>query len=401
MKQVKTLPKEQLVELAAREFTLSPNIPEDMELINDIIKQFKSDSDVVEFDKWIISDLPDFEVRPPEQVIVPSYSLEIEKVERLSDETFMTLRQLEQKADSKQYDKSTVDNLKKNSIQGRGKPKNQLLTDQKDIIEGINDSRLDAFGEQYRVRESYVWYKKENDKHSQRYVFTYLPDVNDINMSLLAVKKFPLPFDKWNYVKHDFELKDNRYWSSRGIPEMIRGLQEVMDKAQNNMLVRDEISNAPLYTVLNTSKLGGNHIRFIPGQKVTVSDHNEIQRLDDTNKVDFSSERIQQLAKANIEEYLSSTDQLFRNATNKGGGKTLGEIQQGITQASGPNNVDVLNWFVSLQKLYTMLFQLMQDRIGDPLIIDGEIIKNDDFKIDALIVPNGDIDMINRGASFN
>ena len=90
---------------------------------------------------------------------------------------------------------------------------------------------------------------------------------------------------------------------------------------------------------------------------------------------------------------MSSTDQLFRNATNKGGGKTLGEVKIGVAASSAPNVVDVLRWLVTLGKLYTMVFKLLAERLGDSMFIDGMEITREDFNIPATITANGSIDL--------
>ena len=110
-------------------------------------------------------------------------------------------------------------------------------------------------------------------------------------------------------------------------------------------------------------------------------------------KVDVSSERIVQLLKATAEEYLGSTDQLFRNATNKGGGKTLGEVEAGMAQSSIQAQLEVTQWLIFIKEIYTMIFQLMRERLGKSIFVEGTEITREDFDFEAEVIPNGSLDL--------
>jgi hypothetical protein len=162
------------------------------------------------------------------------------------------------------------------------------------------------------------------------------------------------------------------------------------------MLIRDEINNAPMFTVLNTSKISSDSVRFIPGQRIKVTQHDEIKPLYEGRATDVSSIQISQILKAYGEEYLGSVDQLFRNATNKGGGKTLGEIEQGVAVSQYIASLDILNWLDTLKKVYTKVFNVMRERLVNPLIINGEVITREDFNFVPDISPAGSLEMADK-----
>lgn len=390
VKALKALNKVQLRAFVADRFDLDDEDKEDSDIISDAIKQLKEGKEIIRFDMHIIESFPDILVRPPERVTPPSFALEIEEVERLNDEFFLTRRQLEERAEQGIYSKKVVKEIEKADFSGKGKSatEDSMIETQKERNEGIVDEGNE---ELFRIHEIYAWWKSGDTW--ERWVFTILADVADVETALLRKIRFPFDIKTWNFIKHDNELKDSRWHASRGIPEMIRALQEFMERSINNMLIRDEINNAPLYTVLSNSNIQSNTIRFIPGQKVKVKNHDEIKRLDDRQVTDQSSERINQILKAYAEEYLSSTDQLFRNATNKGGGKTLGEVKIGVQISSAPNMLAVLRWLVTLKKLYTMVFDILKERVGESMFIDGTEITREDFNFPAEIIPNGSIDL--------
>jgi hypothetical protein len=382
-------------QFVAERYGLDIEDEEDKEVIDDVVDQFRKKKDVIEFDLDVIESYPDILVRPPEKVTPPSWALDIETTERITDEYYLTRRELEEGAECGRYDKAVIDRLKDIDFSGKGKSMNEddMIDTSKERNEGITSEGED---ELFRIQEVSTWVKLDDMDKYERWVFLFLADVSAIEDSLIQKIRFQYELDTWNYVKHDNEVKDIRWHASRGIPEKIRALQEFMERSINNMIIRDEINNAPIYTVLANSAIQANSIRFIPGQKVSVKTHGEIARLDDLNRVDASSERMAQLLKAYVEEYVGSTDQLFRNATNKGGGKTKGEVQMGIEMASGPAQTEVIRWMNTLKKVYTMIFKLMAERLGDTIIIEGTEVTREDFNFDAVVIPNGSIDLTDQ-----
>jgi hypothetical protein len=169
-----------------------------------------------------------------------------------------------------------------------------------------------------------------------------------------------------------------------------------MERSVNNMLIRDEHNNSPLYEVLDTSEILQRNSTFAPGEFVPVNQlGSEIKRLDEKQIPDMSSANTIQLAKAFIEEYKSSSDQLFRNATNEGGGKTLGEIKVGIQQNQGSLTVEVTRWNQVLSKVYTKVFKIMQERLGDSIYVEGNPITRETFNFLAQVKSNGNLEVSN------
>ncbi len=392
VKQLKALKNKELKQFLSDRFTLNLDDDDDKKIIDDIVEQLRSGKEVIRFSMPVIESFPDILVRPPERVYPAIFTIDIGKAEHITDEFFLTRREILENIENKIYRKEIKPIIKELQIQGKGKTvsSSDLADHHKNRNEGITEETANDL---FRIKEISTYWQPKEDGPFERWVFVFLAEGGSVERSLLQRIRYPYELESWNYVKHNNEVKDERYYSSRGIPERNRALQEFMEKSINQLLIRDEINNAPLYTVLSNSSIQASSIRFIPGQKIKVNSHNEIRRLDDINKVDVSSERIVSLLKAFAEENESSTDQLFRNATNKGGGKTLGEIQQGIQLASGPATLNVTRWFIMLKKLYTMVFELLKERVGESMFIDGVEITREDFNFEADVIPNGSIDL--------
>jgi hypothetical protein len=107
----------------------------------------------------------------------------------------------------------------------------------------------------------------------------------------------------------------------------------------------------------------------------------------------MSSARILETIKAYVEEYQSSSDYLFRNATNAGGGKTLGEIQLGIRQNAQPIQLEVIAWVDTISRVYQKMFDIMKDRVGDSMYIEDMEITKEDFNFPAEVRCNGDLEI--------
>jgi hypothetical protein len=389
------LPRDQKEEFLANRYGLDPENERDAKTISEIIRDFEKEKAVIKFVTEEVTNLADVSCPLPERIYVPKDTTGIDTANRVSNDFFWSEQELVQLALNDVLLKDKVLEILKNKKSSITKDKEDEVNEQvKDTLEGIDDT--DSGGELYRIRETEAWYQPKDNAPFERWLFTYFPDILSPEESLIQWMPYPYEFEGWNYVKHDNEVLDDRYRSARGIPEQIRAIQEVMEKSINNMLIRDELNNAPMYTVRNTANIIADTIRFIPGQKINVNDHDDIRQLSQQANVDVSSERILQLLKAYAEEYVGISDQLFKNPTNTAGNKTLGEIQIGVTETQFAANLDILNWIESVRKVYEKVFFVMQERLTKPLVINGTIITREDFQFIPDITVNGSLELADK-----
>lgn len=374
----------------AEKYGLDTENDEDKEILADILKQFNSGSELIEFEVPDYSSIPMIDIVDPLALTVPSYTKDIGNATRIKEEFYLPRHAVEELMDTDIFLKKDLD-----LIPYWAGGENDLLNTTKARNEGITDntSRTDL----YRMEMISCWYKDTDTSPFYRKVFTFFADVTDHELALVQDIDFPFEFDGWFYEKDDNEIKDSRYYSSRGEPEMIRAMQEIMERCINNKIIRDEMSNTPMWEVLDTSQIMDAHVRMIPGAKLPVRQlKTEISQLSDYPKPDPNSTEIMQILKAYTEEYRSVSDQLFRNATNAGGGKTLGEINVGIQQNSGPLNLEVISWNETLSKVYTKVFLILQERLGGSIYIEGNEITKEDFNFPAEVKSNGDLEVANE-----
>lgn len=387
--QLKQMIPDDLRRFVSARYELDLEEDDDKKIVSDIVEQFNSGERFIEFDLEEIYSMPDIETPNPDKIIVPSYTNDIEHSYRITEEFDLTRQEIEERIKNKIYLDINLDFV------GKGKETNSYndyLEENKMRNEGLTDTNSGV--DLYRIRETICWHKPDDKDTWERWVFTYLAEIANPNEALLRRRQFPFEFDEWNYNRFDNEVKGKGHYSSRGVPEQIRALQDVMERNVNNMLVRDDLNNTPIWEVADTSEILTRGTRFKPGELVPVSQlGTEIRQLNTTNTVDVSSERMMQILKAWAEEYLGSTDQLFRNSTNAGGGKTLGEIQMGFRQVVGQTQADVIRWNNCLSKVYLKIFKILGERVGEDLWIDGVRVTKEDFNFPAEIRSNGTLEI--------
>jgi hypothetical protein len=389
IKQLKKASTKDLQAFLAERYALDMEDEEDVAQIASIIDQFKSGETQIEFDVTEVYSYPCIEAPNPMKVVVPTYTTCLEYATRICFEYEMAATKLEEKMEEGLFEKRDIEELLK--LQSKGE-EDQYELDEKDS-EGIEDSN--SIKDCFHLLEVESFYKPKGAKRAERWVFTFVKGVKDPELACIKKHKFPYEFECWNYVRYDNEKRSPRHYSSRGVPEKIRGIQEMMERSLNNALIRDEMNNTPAYQVLDTSDLLRRNEYFYPSEMVPVKTLNgEIAPLNQPNQVDLSSERLLQLMKAYAEEYQYPADQLFRNATNVGGGKTLGEIREGINVTQKPTRVEVIRWNEALSKVFTQVKDVLKERLNSSVYLpNGTEVTREDFMIPLEVKANGQLEV--------
>lgn len=389
VKAIKRATKKELRKFIADRYQLNEDDEDDIKAIDKAIDQLKKGDTIIELNYEDVESFPQVDIPLPTRVIVPPYTTDINGSQRTTYEYFLSRADLEMMMDKKIFRKKDLNTLNIGASTGS----DNMIETQKQQNEGVNDSSGDK--DLYRIHECVTLYREQETEPLQLWVFVWLADVSSPEASLLKDVEFPLDFNgENNYEKFDNELRDERYHSSRGVPEEIRAYQEVMERAINNMLIRDEMVNTPMWEVANTSELLDAHIRFMPGAKLPVKAvGQEVAQIGSQSMPDMSSSNILQLIKGFTEEYQSSDDYLFNNATNAGGEKTLGALQTGMRRNAGPQTIEVLHWNVILGRVYQKMFEIMKDRLGESIYIDDMEVTREDFNFPAEVTSNGDLEV--------
>jgi len=390
-KQLKTLKKDELRIVIANRHEMDLDDKDDLKQIDKAIEQIKAGKKIIKFTKKTAYTEPTVLPERGLRIIVPSTGTETQRLPRITHDMWMTYQELRDKADKGIYDKSVVDALDPDA----GTSDNSVTNNSWSNSEGV--STLSSRSELFNVRECQTWYE------GKKWVFTWIEESGDggqiekedgettNDIKVLQDIEHPYDHGMWTYVKHDYELKNTRWYASRGVPEKIRGLHQTIEKMYNTRLIRDEYNNAPMWRVSKQLGWSGDEIRMRPGQ-VVQAEAGEIEQINKGVTADVSSERLEQQAKAYAEEYLSITDFSNRNAVNPGGSRTATEIQA-INQASTRQvNMDIALFLDTLSEVANHLYLILKQGVQTPRKVAGVMLAPEDFLVKVSVAWVGSLD---------
>lgn len=382
---LKTLKKAELRMVIAQREEMDLNDKEDVKEIDKAIEQFRSGKKTLRFTKREVYSEPTVIPERGLRIIVPSSGTEVQRLPRICHDMWMSYYELKAKADKGIYDSGAVDSLKEDG----GTSDDEITNTSWAISEGV--SSTDTQSELYNVRETQAWYEGE------KWVFTWIEEAgesdkrNQKGLRILQEVKLPYDHGMWTYVKHDYEVKNTRWYSSRGIPEKIRGLHQVIEKMYNARVIRDELNNAPMWRVSKQLGLAGDEIRMRPGQ-VIQGEPGEIEMLNKGITTDVSSERLEQQAKAYAEEYLSITDFSNRSAVNQGSARTATEMQLINQSSTRQVNMDIALFLDTLSEVSNHMYLITKQAVQKPTKIGGVILTPEDFLVKVNVSWSGSLD---------
>ena len=389
--QLKALKKDELRAVIANREDMDIEDKDDLKQIDKAIEQIKAGKKVIKFTKKTAYSEPTVLPERGLRIIVPSSGTETQRLPRITHDMWMTYQELRDKADKGIYDENVV-----NSLDPDGGTSDDSTTNSSwSISEGV--STQNSRSELFNVRECQTWYD------NKKWVFTWIEEAGDGGQldktgdsdenGLKVLQEIELPYDHgmWTYVKHDYELKNTRWYASRGVPEKIRGLHQTIEKMYNARLIRDEYNNAPMWRVSKQLGMAGDEIRMRPGQ-VVEAEAGEIEQINKGVTVDVSSERLEQQAKAYAEEYLSITDFSSRNAVNPGGARTATEINAVQQSSTRQVSMDIALFLDTLSEVANHLYLILKQSVQTPRKVAGIMLTPEDFLVKVSVSWVGSLD---------
>lgn len=390
-RQLKSLKKDELRAVIANREDMDIEDKDDLRQIDKAIEQFKSGKSIIKFTKKSSYSEPTVIPERGLRIIVPSSGTELQRLPRITHDMWLTYQELKDKADKGIYHSLTVNELDPDS----GSNEDNVTANSWALSEGIAPTTTNT--EIFNVRECQTWYK------DKKWVFTWIESTGNIvsgdrkndeadgGVKLLQAEELLYDHGFWTYVKHDYELKNTRWYASRGVPEKIRGLHQTIEKMYNARLIRDEYNNAPMWRVSKQLGLQGDEIRFRPGQ-VIQGETGEIEQINKGVTTDVSSERLEQQAKAYAEEYLSITDFSQRSAVNQGGSRTATEIAAIQNASTRQVNMDIILFLETLSEVANHLYLILKQGVQTPRKVGGVLLTPEDFLIKVSVSWIGSLD---------
>lgn len=343
---------------------MSPLVAKDNdESLDKIISALKSGKRKIDIEfQDVICNYPDISLCEPERVYVPTDSgYHPNSCNWIIHEFDLPLEQLKVNSKVKGWDigdmieKARKAQEKKVGAQDGTSSRDRNIDSDKDTREGIEV--LERTGK-VRIWEYYGWYDINNDGAEEKCVITLAPDFNKV------IRKIALPFysGKYPFVKLFYELTDDRWFSHRGIPEIIEDIVKEIDMQHNMKLDSQTMRNAPMY-IYRAGMINKNTIQFAWGQGIPTQGmqplNDLIAPLNNNNpNVEFSYKDEQMLLETKVQELLGQPDYTLQSMINKRQPRTLGEVQM---QSQGMQNMFSLDadlFRMGFEELFNWIWEL-------------------------------------------
>jgi len=309
----------------------------------------------------VICNYPDVALCEPERIYVPTDSgYHPESCSWIIHEFNLPIEQLEVNAKVKNWDIGDIAELAEEAKTKQvstqvGSSRDREVDSDKDDREGI--SVLEKTGK-VCIWEYYGWYDINNDGVNELCVITLAPDFDRV------IRKIALPFysGKKPFVKLFYELTDDRWFSHRGIPEIIEDIVKEIDMQHNMKLDSQTMRNAPMY-IYRSGMINKNAMQFAWGQGIPAQGmqplNDLIQPLNNNNpNVEFSYKDEQMLLETKVQELLGQPDYTLQSMINRRQPRTLGEVEM---QSQGMQNMFTLDadlFRMSFGELFNWIWEL-------------------------------------------
>jgi hypothetical protein len=268
-------------------------------------------------------------------------------------EFFMPLDTVKKNAEIKGWDTSAVTEVWAMKQVNLNQKNIQIV---KDFREGI--MRLQTPDELVKIWEVYCWYDINNDGVKEKCAVTVAADFYKI------MRKSTLPFDsaKWPFVKLFYELTDDRWFSHRGIPEMIEDIVKEIDIQHMQKVDNQTIRNSPMF-LYRAGMVNNKVVQFVFGQGLPVNGmtplQDVLQPVNNANQsVEFSYEREQMLLESKIEELIGQVDFTLQSMINKRQPRTLGEVQLQVQNQQAVFSLDAALFITQIEELFNWIWDL-------------------------------------------
>lgn len=290
-------------QIVTDEFDLDTDDPMDRKALSELMEFFRSgDNEVVIKKREVKAKYPRMVAVDPMDIIVPHWTKDPEKSERITHRMWLTKDQLRKKVRDQRWSEDAVEELLNSGSKNEGSVTGQLnmYSVAKANREGVNTYSEDTL---YEIHENYCYYDIDNDGCGEKVVLITSPGIES------PIKFIAYPYDhgEWPFTFIPYELNDYDYYSPRGIPEKVQDLDEEITQQHRAKLNRMTIANSPTFTYRRGSGFNPSKVQWIPGQMYQVTQQGDVQAIQIPN-LDISFDREQSILRAQVESYVGSPD---------------------------------------------------------------------------------------------
>lgn len=271
----------------------------------------------------VLYNYPDVALRPPERIYVPTTTgYDPQGAEYIIDEFLLPLSTIKQRTMHDGWSTLSVSEIEAKQTVDLNDKNIDVDKDQREGIE-----RLQGEGSLVKVQECYTNYDFDGTGEYRWKIVTIAPDFYK------KFREIDLPFwsGKRPFVKLFYELIDDRWFSHRGIAELIEDIVKEIDIAHMQKIDYQTLANSPIFT-FRAGMIAENTQQFLFGQGIPVRGLDKITdtiaplNLHNPN-IEFSYEREQMILETKVEELIGQVDFSLQSMINKRQPRTLGEVE--------------------------------------------------------------------------
>lgn len=329
-------------------------IDENVESVRTAIQKVRNGESVAKFRVQDVTyDFPDIALVEPERCYVPTSSgVDPQECEFVAHEFFMPVDAVRRNAEQKGWDADAVAKIMQ--FGNDSNPDDKEIKTDKDLREGITSFKKDGL---VKIIEYYGYEDIGGGK--EKVLITY---ARDFRLELRRVRLESLS-DKFPFVKFYYELINDRWFSHRGIPELLEDIIKEIDVQHNMKIDSQTIRNAPMF-IYRSGMINPNMVTMRPNSAIPVKGTqalgDTIQALNFHNpNVEFSYQNEQLLLETKVEEMIGQADFSLQSLINKRQPRTFGEVslqQQSFQQIFSLDSQMMVDQFSELLQMVVELW---------------------------------------------
>lgn len=243
----------------------------------DFIKANKPDK-VLEFATMaVIEDTPRTVNVPIEQILLPAGARSITGASRVAHDMWFTENDLALRSYNGLWDEKAVqqvmDTAKSQRSPGNyGVQGNRMWTSMEDRSGAMFGSGTQNEDAQFKITEAYC-YKRDDHGVPQPVVIT----LERQSGAVLRAQPYDYAHGAWPFVSSHYEMNDQAYFSSRGIPEKIEGLEKHMTAMMRAELNGLMMATSQSFTYRVNSGINPQKLRWMPHLMIPVRSQDDFK----------------------------------------------------------------------------------------------------------------------------
>lgn len=364
----------------ANRFEMDVDDPVAVSEIRRAVEQVRAGASIVRFKRVVdMTEFPSLYIRDPLRIIVPYDTTDIRYSRLVTDRMTMKERDIEAKANSKVWDPRNTEELmdRIGSGEGRRDRVNYNGDSQQEYVDTLENIREGVYpsGNLPEVDEHYFYFKAPGDLVAKPWVLT----VNSSNPDL-PLRFIPYPYvdqygrpDTWPFFKVEFEIVNERFHASRGVPQMLDSLQTEVTNNHNA-----KMNHMTIATSLNikAKKNAGISTQWIPGQPLWCNRMDDIDVLQIGSK-DISFDNEEKALTSWADSYMGLMENPLTNGPTQEG-RTEKEIEKISDIQDDVAYGDVVIFQLGMNKGYSIMWNRWMQYGPENLLIqkaDGSMQK--------------------------